>query len=107
MMKKSICTSLSESRFLNWRNSSGKNLEQHLPVAGPLPVQMFIGFFRSLPPARRTHDIALLDEERLIDFLYRAGFLTHCRGDIGNARGPAFELVDKRRENTIIHLIEP
>ena len=61
---------------------------------------------RHLSATRCAFEEALLDEERLIHLLQRAGVLADGRGDGSEAHGAALELVDDGGENFVVNLVQ-
>ena len=67
---------------------------------------MLVRQLRHLAPTGRALDEALLDEERLVDFLYRAGVLAQGGGDGGQAHGTALKLVDDGGQQFVVYLVQ-
>ena len=68
--------------------------------------QVLVRQVRHLAPTGRALDEALLDEERLVDFLYRARVLAQGGGDGGQAHGTALELVDDGGQQFVVYLVQ-
>ena len=67
---------------------------------------MLIRQISALATARRAHDEAFLDEERLTDLLDGAGVLAHRRGDGVDTHRAALELIDDGREDLVVHVVK-
>ena len=68
---------------------------------------MRIGRSGGLTPARRPHQQPFLDQIRLVDLFQRTGILTDGRGNGRCPDGASIELVDQRREDAVVHLVQP
>ena len=62
-----------------------------------------VGGFAS---AGGAHQVALLNQERLIDLLDGARVFAHCGGDGAQAYRTALELVDDGAQDTVVHLVQ-
>ena len=71
-----------------------------------VPAEVLVCEFRHHSSARRALDEAFHDEIRLIDLLHRAGVLTDCRGDGGDAHRTALELVDNSEQDLVVYLVQ-
>ena len=67
---------------------------------------MLIRQFGSFPSPRCPFQESFLDEERLIDFLDRAGIFTESRCDGRDAHRPSAEFVDNREKNFIVDFVQ-
>ena len=69
-------------------------------------VQVFVSLVGDFAATRRALQETLLDEERLVDFLYGTGILSDGRADGGEAYRTSLELVDDREEDSVVDLVE-
>ena len=67
---------------------------------------MLVGKRGHFAAAGGTHDIAFLDEVRLVDLLDGAGILTHCGSNGCETDWTALELVDDGRQDADVHLVK-
>lgn len=67
---------------------------------------MLVGEMGHFASAGSALDETLLDQEWLIDLLYRAGILAEGGGDCCQAHGAAAELVDDCQQNLIVDFVE-
>ena len=68
---------------------------------------MFIRRGRCLTPTRRAHEKPFLDQIRLIHLLQGTRVFSDSRGDGRGAYRASIELVDERREDAVVHFVEP
>ena len=67
---------------------------------------MLVRQLRHLAPTGRALDEALLDEERLVDFLDGAGILAQGGGNGGQTHGASLELVDDGGQQFVVYLVQ-
>src|SRR5690606_36106874 len=62
--------------------------------------------FRTLTSTRGAHDVSLLDQKRLVNFLYCTLILTYSSRNGLKPHWPTFELINNRAQNFIVHFVE-